>query len=138
GNHASAYHCATCHADLAPTVTKLGLTDAASPLNRRCKCLSQIWVEPCRSALQSSGRYSEGVRKHSIETHGVVPQCSYSAARDAIADRPNDLGRGGHIEICSGHNGGVIEPLTGRPAAAKIDHPKHGEILRPRHLRRLC
>ena len=83
------------------------------------------------AAVSNAVLGTEGGRKHSIETHRVVSQPSRDA-RDVGADRPNDLGRGGHIEIGSGHNGGVVQPLPGRPPAAKIDHPKHGEILRPR------
>ena len=131
-NHPSAYHCAGRHADLAATVTKLGLTDAAPALDRRREGLPQVRLEPCSSGLQCGHRHPERVRKHAIETDRVVSQCSHSATRNIFTDRPNDLGRGGHIEISPGHNGGVVEPLAGRAPAAKIDHPKHGAILRPR------
>ena len=41
-NHASAYDRAGRHADLASTVTELGLTDAATALDRCCKRLPQV------------------------------------------------------------------------------------------------
>jgi hypothetical protein len=71
------------------------------------------------------------VGKHPIETNRVISQCSHSATRHVVTDRPNYFGCGGHVEISPGQNGGVVERLAGHAPAAKIDHPKHGAILGP-------
>jgi hypothetical protein len=89
-------------------------------------------MEPGGSGFQSRAGDPECVGKHSIETDRVVRQCSRSASRNILTERPNDLSGGGHIEISPGHNVGVVKPLAGRAPAAKIDHPKHAAILRPR------
>ena len=129
-DHPLADHGAVAQLDLGLGLAQLGATDDLTPADRFREGRPYVGGELVRRPVQRVRRNPERGGHDMIETLRPLAQGDQAVAGHLLADRPDLLDGGGHVEIGPRHDRGILQRLAGGPPATKIYHPEHAAILR--------